>query len=126
MRILGVDPGSRFVGFGVIEIEGHTYRCLDCGVLRAIHLKHLDEKLLHIFQGLLELIRKHKPDAIAIEEVFFGKKKNPRGILLLGQARGAAIVAAAAEKTPVYEYTASRIKRAVGAGGGGSKGAGGR
>lgn len=110
------------MGFGVIEVEGHAYRCLDCGILRAIHLQRLDEKLLHIFEGLSELLRKHRPDAVAIEEVFFGKQKNPRGILLLGQARGVAVLAAAQGGAPLYEYSASRIKRAVGAGGGGSKG----
>ncbi|MCL2011993.1 MAG: crossover junction endodeoxyribonuclease RuvC [Cystobacterineae bacterium] len=123
MRIVGVDPGSRFVGFGVIEMKGQAYSCLDCGVIRAIHLKRLDEKLLCIFQALQALLCKHKPDAVAVEDVFFGRKKNPRGILLLGQARGVVLLAAALEKIPVFEYTPSRIKRAVGAGGGGSKAA---
>jgi crossover junction endodeoxyribonuclease RuvC len=123
MRILGVDPGSRFVGFGLIDIQGQTFRYLDCGVFRAVHFKALDEKLLHIFQSLQALIRKHKPDAVAIEDVFFGKQKSPRGILLLGQARGVALLAAALEKTPVFEYSPSRIKKAVGASGVGGKAA---
>jgi len=120
MRILGVDPGSRFVGFGMIGVEGHAYHCLDYGVICAAHLKNLDEKLLCIFQALQALIRKHKPDAVAIEGIF-GQAQKMHGVLLLGQARGVVVLAAALEKTAVFEYSPSRIKKAVGASGKGSK-----
>jgi len=122
MRILGVDPGSRFVGFGMIGIHGHAYHCLDYGVIRAVHLKHLDEKLLCIFQAIQALLHKHKPDAVAIEGIY-GKPQKMHGALLLGQARGAALLAVALEKVPVFEYAPSRIKKAVGAGGNSSKAA---
>jgi len=122
MRILGVDPGSRFVGFGMIEVHGRAYGCLDYGVICAAHLERLDEKLLHIFQALQTLLRRHKPDAVAVEGIF-GKAQKMHGALLLGQARGIVLLAVALEKIPVFEYAPSRIKKAVGASGIGSKAA---
>jgi len=122
MRILGIDPGSRFVGYGIIDIHGHAYECLDFGTVCAVHLQSLDAKLLHIFEAIQKLLRRHKPDAVAIEGIF-GQARKFQGALLLGQARGVALLAVALEKTPVFEYAPARIKKAVGAGGNGSKAA---
>jgi crossover junction endodeoxyribonuclease RuvC len=106
----------------MIDIRGHTYHCLDYGIIRAVHLKALDEKLLHIFQAIQALLHKHQPEAVAIEGIY-GKPQKPHGTLLLGQARGVALLAVALERTPVFEYSPSRIKKAVGAGGNNSKAA---
>ena len=103
-------------------MQGRTYHCLDCGIICATHLKRLDEKLLHIFEAIQALVCKHKPDAVAMEGMF-GEPQKFHAALLLGQARGAALLAVALERVPVFEYAPARIKKAVGAGGQASKAA---
>lgn len=110
VRILGIDPGSRITGYGVIQLSKSKPYFVDTGVIR-VNAKSLPEKLEQIFSGITEVINHYKPDQVSIEEVFV--HKNPGGALKLGQARGAAIVAASIRSLPTHEYTARQIKQAV-------------
>jgi crossover junction endodeoxyribonuclease RuvC len=110
MRILGIDPGLRVTGFGVIERHGHQLTYVASGVIRTTD-GDLPSRLGTIFQGVSTLIREHAPDQAAIEKVFVNV--NPQSTLLLGQARGAAICGLVAAGVPVFEYTALQLKQAV-------------
>lgn len=110
MRILGIDPGLRATGFGLIEKSGQTLSYVASGVIRSGD-GELPARLGVLFAGLTELIEMHRPDACAVEIVFVNV--NPQSTLLLGQARGAAICAAVGQRLPVSEYTALQIKQSV-------------
>ncbi|GIU51634.1 crossover junction endodeoxyribonuclease RuvC [Shewanella sairae] len=108
--ILGVDPGSRITGYGVIKCVGRQQVYVGSGCIRTSS-DELPLRLKQIFDGLSEIIRQYQPDEFAIERVFMAK--NADSALKLGQARGAAIVAATAANLPVAEYSATQIKSAV-------------
>lgn len=110
MRILGIDPGSRFTGFGIIEASGDRTLAVHQGVIKA-GSGEFPERLGIIFSGISELIDEFRPDQVAIETVFVSK--NASSALKLGQARGAAICAAIAKKLPVAEYSPRSIKQAI-------------
>ncbi len=110
MRILGIDPGLRVTGFGLIEWHANAPVYVASGCLRTVG-DALPARLGEIFAGLGEVIARWQPDQVAIEKVFVNV--NPQSTLALGQARGAAICAAVAQKLPVAEYTALQIKQAV-------------
>lgn len=116
--ILGIDPGSRITGFGVINAVGHKIEYIASGCIRMTE-KELPEKLGQIFSGVNELIETHSPQEFAIEQVFMGK--NAASALKLGQARGVAIVAAVQHGLPVAEYAARSVKQAVVGRGGAEK-----
>lgn len=116
--ILGIDPGSRITGFGVINAVGHKLEYIASGCIRMTELE-LPEKLGQIFEGVTELINLHQPQEFAIEQVFMGK--NADSALKLGQARGVAIVAAVQQGLPVAEYAARAVKQAVVGRGGAEK-----
>lgn len=110
--ILGIDPGSRFTGYGVIKQEKQRFTYLGSGCIKALSQgEDLASRLQTIFTGVSELIIQFKPDMFAIEQVFMGV--NPGGALKLGQARGAAIVAATNCGLTIAEYSARQIKQAV-------------
>lgn len=108
--ILGVDPGSRITGYGVIQCQGRQQIYLGSGCIRT-QSDDLPSRLKVIFDGISEIIRQYQPDEFAIERVFLAK--NADSALKLGQARGAAIVAATNAQLPVAEYSATQIKNAV-------------
>ncbi len=108
--ILGVDPGSRITGYGVIQCQGRQQIYLGSGCIRTSD-DELPIRLKQIFAGISEIIRQYQPDQFAIERVFMAK--NADAALKLGQARGAAIVAATNADLPVSEYSATQIKSAV-------------
>ena len=110
MRILGIDPGLRITGFGVIEKSGSTLRYLSSGCVRSGE-GELAARLKTILDGLAEVIGANRPQEVAIEKVFVNV--NPRSTLALGQARGTAICAAVIAGLPVAEYTALQVKQAV-------------
>lgn len=110
MRILGIDPGLRHTGFGLIEKSGQKLSYVTSGVIRSGE-GALPERLGVLFSGLTEIIGTHRPDVCAVEIVFVNV--NPQSTLMLGQARGAAISAAVNQKLPVSEYTALQIKQSV-------------
>ena len=108
--ILGIDPGSRVTGYGIIQKLGNRLQYVSSGSLR-ITGRAIGPNLQQIFEGIRELVQRHQPDEAAIEEVFM--HQNAGAALKLGQARGAAIVAVASDNTPVAEYSARQIKQAV-------------
>ncbi|MCH1931219.1 crossover junction endodeoxyribonuclease RuvC [Shewanella acanthi] len=108
--ILGVDPGSRITGYGVIQCQGRHQLYLGSGCIRTSG-DDLPQRLKQIFDGVSEIIRQYQPDEFAIERVFLAK--NADSALKLGQARGAAIVAATVANLSVAEYSATQIKNAV-------------
>lgn len=108
--ILGIDPGSRITGYGVIRAQGRQLEYVGSGCIR-LPDGELATKLRQIHDGVRELIIQYKPDQFAIERVFMSR--NADSALKLGQARGAAIVAAACQDLPVAEYAAREIKQAV-------------
>jgi crossover junction endodeoxyribonuclease RuvC len=110
MRILGIDPGLRVTGFGVIDQSGHTLSYVASGVIKTADAD-LPSRLGTIFEGISTLIRQHSPDQSAIEKVFVNV--NPQSTLALGQARGTAICAAVLAGLPVAEYTALQVKQSV-------------
>lgn len=116
--ILGIDPGSRCTGFGVVESSGASPSYIASGVVRP-PATTLAERLGHIFSGVSELIARYHPDAVAVEDIFFAR--DPRAALRLGQARGAAVVAAVHAGLPVAEYSARTVKQAVVGNGGATK-----
>lgn len=110
MRVLGIDPGSIITGYGVVEMQGNKARMIEAGYL-TLAKAELPIRLGEIYTKLSDIIREFKPDACAIEQVFFAK--NAKSALTLGQARGAAICAAVNANLPVHEYSAKQIKQAV-------------
>jgi crossover junction endodeoxyribonuclease RuvC len=110
VRILGIDPGLRITGFGVIEQSGTKLRYITSGCVRS-GKGELADRLKLLLEGLGEVIAANRPEAVAIEKVFVNV--NPQSTLLLGQARGSAICAAVIAGLPVAEYTALQVKQAV-------------
>jgi crossover junction endodeoxyribonuclease RuvC len=111
MRVLGVDPGSRITGYGIIDKEGNRLVHVDNGAIFTDSHKDFPSRLQRIHQGLTEVIERYRPDAMAVENIFFAT--NVQSALKLGQARGAAIVAGVNAGLPVFEYTALQVKQAV-------------
>lgn len=115
MRILGIDPGSRVTGYGIIDSDGRASRRVASGCVRT-QGEDFCARLGEIFDVLQEVIGRHAPEQVAVEQVFMAR--NAGAALKLGQARGAAIVAAVTQGLPVYEYTPRAVKQAlVGRGG---------
>ena len=111
MRILGIDPGLRVTGYGVIEQQGNKLAYVTSGTIRIATDLSLPLRLKQIFDGVHEVIALAKPDCAVVEIVFVNA--NPQSTLLLGQARGAALTALVARDLLVHEYTALQIKQAV-------------
>jgi crossover junction endodeoxyribonuclease RuvC len=111
MRVLGVDPGSRITGYGIIDKEGNRLLHVDNGAIFTDSHNDFPTRLQRIYRGLTEVIERYCPDAMAVENIFFAT--NVQSALKLGQARGAAIVAGVNAGLPVYEYTALQVKQAV-------------
>ncbi|PMR74966.1 crossover junction endodeoxyribonuclease RuvC [Billgrantia endophytica] len=118
MLILGIDPGSRITGYGVLDVATPTPRYVASGCIR-IQGDDLAQRLARIYAGISELIAVHRPGEFAIEQVFMSK--NADSALKLGQARGTAIVCAANHGLPVSEYGPRQIKQAVTGNGGADK-----
>jgi crossover junction endodeoxyribonuclease RuvC len=111
MRIFGIDPGSDRTGYGCIESSGSRHRVVTCGILSAPARATFPEKLLVIHRGLKALLERHRPECVAIENIFYAK--NVRSALKLGHARGVALLAASEAAIPVVEYSPAEIKRSV-------------
>jgi crossover junction endodeoxyribonuclease RuvC len=111
LTILGVDPGSRATGYGLIKSTEQKNILIDYGVIRTDSKKPLPEKLKQIFEGLSEIMAKKRPNELAIEETFYSK--NAKSALVMGQARGVAILAAACAKIPIWEYSPKEVKCSI-------------
>ncbi|MBK6868335.1 MAG: crossover junction endodeoxyribonuclease RuvC [Burkholderiales bacterium] len=113
MRILGIDPGLRSTGFGVLDVQGPQLRYVASGVIQTASASQgdLPARLKLLFEGIRELTARYRPDSSAVEIVFVNV--NPQATLLLGQARGACVTALVSCELPVAEYTALQMKQAV-------------
>ena len=109
-RILGIDPGSRVTGYGIVDVRGQKVEYVDSGCIRLAE-EDMPVRLMMIHQGIEELVRRYRPQEFAIEAIFV--HKNPNSALKLGQARGVAICAAVLAGLPVSEYAAKSIKQSV-------------
>jgi crossover junction endodeoxyribonuclease RuvC len=111
MRILGIDPGSRITGYGVIDTSRQGLHAVSFGDLKPPKEAPLSIILTTIHNRLAEIIQSYSPDAIAIEDIFFGK--NVKSLIKQGHVRGVAILAGSRDAIPVYEYSPLEIKKAV-------------
>ena len=111
MRIFGIDPGSERTGYGCVETDLSRHTIVTCGAITTPSLAPFPDKLLEIHARLARLLDECRPDAVAIENLFYAV--NVRSALKLGHARGVAMLAAVEARVPVFEYTPAEIKRAV-------------
>lgn len=117
--ILGIDPGTTVMGFGLVRTEGSFVQLVDVGVLQLHKIGDHASKLVAIFNELIRLIEKHHPDELAIEAPFYGK--NVQSMLKLGRAQGVAIAAALSRQIPIVEYAPKKIKQSITGNGNASK-----
>lgn len=117
-RILGIDPGSQNTGFGIIEDNAGKLTCIDAGVIRTITTRskssqesNLAQRLQIIFQNIALLIEQHRPEVMVVESLFHAK--NAQSALILGHARGVALLAAAQHQLTLFEYTPRAIKKGL-------------
>ena len=111
MRVFGIDPGSVRTGYGCVDTDGTRHRLVTCGVVSTGSAATFPDKLLAIYDGLRALLQSSSPDCVAIENLFHAR--NVRSALVLGHARGVAMLAAVEAGLTVSEYTPAEIKRAV-------------
>ena len=111
MRVLGIDPGTRIVGYGLVEPQGCRIIAVGFGAIRAPVSAPYAERLLRIRDEIIRVIRQEKPDAVAIEEAFYGKSAS--AALRMGEGRGVALAAVAQTSRPLYQYTPAEVKKAV-------------
>ena len=109
--ILGVDPGSRHTGFGVLQGEGERLLHLASGSIKAGTRPPLESRLCRIFDSLSDLIQQHHPEAIALEDIFLAN--NVHSAFILGQVRGVVLLAAARAAVPIFHYSPLVVKKAV-------------
>jgi crossover junction endodeoxyribonuclease RuvC len=111
VKIFGIDPGSDRTGYGCVERTGNRHRLVICGSLAGPRRATFPDKLKAIHMGLVALLTRHRPDCVAVENIFYAR--NVRSALKLGHARGVALLAASEAGLPVVEYAPAEIKRAV-------------
>jgi crossover junction endodeoxyribonuclease RuvC len=111
MIILGIDPGTKISGFGVIESQGQAFKALDFGCIRPPADYALPDRYLVIFNSVDALLTKYRPEALVVETQFV--KHNVQSAIKLGMARGAVMIAAARQQIPIYEYAPTKAKLAV-------------
>lgn len=111
MLILGLDPGTSITGYGLVSQRKYQLRVEGYGVIRTAPSEAIAVRLVKIYQHVSSLIEEHRPDAVAVEKLFFNK--NVRTAMSVGQARGVILLAAAQRELPLLEYTPSAVKMAV-------------
>ena len=117
--ILGIDPGTTIMGYGLILVQSKKFELINMGVLNLSKLKTHELKLKKIFERTLQLIEEYKPDELAVEAPFFGK--NVQSMLKLGRAQGVAMSAALYRDIPIFEYSPKKIKMSITGNGNASK-----
>ena len=117
--VLGIDPGTNILGYGLIHIQGNSMKLIVMGVLRLEKIDDHALKLQKIFDRIVNLIDEYKPDELSIEAPFFGK--NVQSMLKLGRAQGVAIAGALSRNIPVMEYSPKKIKQSITGNGNASK-----
>ncbi|MEG1929850.1 MAG: crossover junction endodeoxyribonuclease RuvC [Anaerovorax sp.] len=111
MRILGIDPGYAILGYGVIDVKGNHFSVCAYGAVETDSKMSMPDRLKHLYFQLMEIIKEYQPDQASIEELFFNT--NVKTAILVGQARGVAIVACANSGLEIYEYTPLQIKQGL-------------
>lgn len=111
LRILGIDPGLRRTGWGIIDIFGNSAKPVECGVITSASDDDLGGRLRSIFKGLCDVIDQYSPNEAAVEETFVNK--NPESTLKLGMARGVAVLSPASKGISVFEYSANKVKKSI-------------
>jgi crossover junction endodeoxyribonuclease RuvC len=111
MKILGIDPGTVVMGYGIIDAIDDEITLIDYGALTAGKNDNIGERLHHLYEGILEVIQHHQPDAVAVEQPFIAK--NVRSAMAIGRAQAIALLAATGKGIPTYEYTPTQIKQRV-------------
>ncbi len=111
MRVLGIDPGTIVMGYGVIESQEDEVTLVDCGALISPPRSPIGERLSYLYSKLLEVITRCQPDVVAVEQPFVAK--NVRSALAIGRAQAVALLAAANREIPTYEYTPTQVKQRV-------------
>lgn len=111
MRVLGIDPGFGRMGYGVVETAGHDLHTLAYGCIETAPTASVADRLCVLYAELTTLLEQHRPDAAAVEEIFYAK--NARTVIGVAQARGVALLAAAQRGVPVAEYTPLQVKQGV-------------
>ncbi len=111
MKILGIDPGTVAMGYGVIESRDDKITLIDCGALTTQTRSPIGQRLSYLYHQLLEIIQRYQPDVVAIEQPFIAK--NVKSALAIGRAQAVAILAAANREVPTYEYTPAQVKQRV-------------
>ncbi len=111
LRIIGIDPGSRTTGYGIVDRVGSKLVHVDNGCLTTRSADPLPQRLDQIYRGLLDAFAKYHPDAVAIEEVFFAK--NVSSSIKLGEARGVALLASIQRQIPIFEYATREVKQSI-------------
>jgi crossover junction endodeoxyribonuclease RuvC len=109
--VLGIDPGTAHTGYGVVLSRGRTLAALDGGVLRTEANETVEQRLVSIHRHVRDLIEEHEPEAVAVEDLFFGQ--NARSAFAVGQARGVTMLAAGQAGIPCFSYTPQAVKQAV-------------
>ncbi|MFB5764107.1 crossover junction endodeoxyribonuclease RuvC [Paenibacillus medicaginis] len=111
MRILGIDPGIAIVGFGFVDKQGSKVIPVQYGCIQTEARTPEEERLLQVYEGMKQLIDKYKPDAVALEKLFFNR--NVTTAMTVSQARGVLVLAAVQSGLPVAEYTPMQVKQAI-------------
>jgi len=111
MRVLGIDPGTVIMGYGIIESSGDEIALVDCGALGCSERSPIGERLSFLYGELGKIISRYQPDVVAIEQPFVAK--NVKSALAIGKAQAVAILAAANEGIPTFEYTPAQVKQRV-------------
>ncbi|HEV2412572.1 MAG TPA: crossover junction endodeoxyribonuclease RuvC, partial [Candidatus Saccharimonadales bacterium] len=111
MRILGIDPGTGILGFGVIETGTKNSRMIDAGVIRTPAHQELPARLLTLYNELANIVDQHKPDVMAVEKLFFAR--NATTAISVSHARGVVLLIGAQREIPITEYTPLQIKQSV-------------
>ena len=111
MIVLGIDPGSRTTGYGLLQKKNNVIRCIASGSIESSGSVPFYDRIYKIFTGMVDIMEKYQPDEMAIEDVFFAK--NVKSSLKLGHARGAALIAAVKCNVRIFEYTPLEIKQSV-------------
>lgn len=111
MRIIGIDPGTGILGFGIVDTEGNAYHFVTAGVIKTPAHTPLDERLEEIYDGLTQIIQETRPECMSIEKLFFAR--NVTTAMSVSHARGVAMLAGKKAKLPIHEYTPLQIKQSL-------------
>jgi len=111
MRVLGIDPGTHRMGFGILDSNGQNYKLVICGTIRAAVKDPIAKRLLHMFESLQKNIQGYQPDVVALESLFFAK--DIRAVERIGEARACVMLAASKQGIEVIEYAPTEVKKSV-------------